>query len=73
MTSHCVTTNNHGASRASANFVCLSVRFADCPFLLWVAENGDYAKKQLDRTPACQVDFIIIHYELRLDRPVSAS
>jgi len=60
VTSHCVTTNNHGAGRASANFVCLSGRFADCPLLLWAAENGDYAKTLVDGTPAFQADFIII-------------
>ena len=80
MTSHCVTTNNHGARRASAKFVCLSGRFAECPLLLWAAENCDYAKTLVDGTPAFQVDFIIIiiiiiiiiYYELVLDRTVSA-
>jgi len=73
VTSHCVTTNNHGARRASANFVCLSGRFAECPLLLRTAENGDYAKTQVDGTPAFQVEFIIIYHEMGLDRPVSAS
>jgi hypothetical protein len=44
---------------------------------LWAAENGDYAKTQVDWTPVFQVDFIIIiiniYHELGLDRPVSAS